>query len=522
MELYDYAEADKTELDPKRYEHIDENNKKSFLMNEGSSLQVLQSLHSIGMPRDVLSAEIENTDDPAVIEELKEKRKVVNGNMSPLNGYGPSELSPEQRIEEAKENLHTFLYHQDIDPVDVRMLRPERDYTTPLSVVNLDETSFEPDDTGILRSNKEGDLMYTYNPEIILAARPADCPLVYIEAETPNGIVTVLLHLAWKGVATGHVQHAKTALDELGIDWSTARVQITAGGHAETYTFDDFDDFDPNTAYPESAKMFVGVEEYISDTKKKKGKKVYRFGMDVAAEAYRQIMDLWKLDEYNVFADTTDTTSPESGYSSHSRAHKNYKVDGDNTRDLFLAKRERYPKQNPNNPAPAEVLADIKSIRVRYIDFDGELQTGTIEIHKDLAEDVKAFFEKAVELKFPIQHVVKSSDEQYQWDDDKLMADNATTAYNFRFIKGTKRPSQHGFARALDVNDALNPYVRYVNGEEVTDPEGAVYDPTVPGTLTADHELVLFMKSRGWTWGGDWTKEEHGVTDYQHFDKKAI
>ena len=180
------------------------------------------------------------------------------------------------------------------------------------------------------------------------------------------------------------------------------------------------------------------------------------------------------------------------------------------------------PKQNPRNPAPAEVLVDIESIQVQYVDFNGEQQIGTVEIHKYLADDVAAFFEKALELKFPIERVVLSSDEKYAWDDDKLMADNATTAYNFRLIKGTDRPSQHGLGRALDVNDALNPYIRYVNGEAVTDPEGAVYDPTVPGTLTADHPLVVFMKSRGWAWGGDWTKEEHGVTDYQHFDKKAI
>lgn len=180
------------------------------------------------------------------------------------------------------------------------------------------------------------------------------------------------------------------------------------------------------------------------------------------------------------------------------------------------------PKQNPQNPAPAEVLADIKSIQVRYVDFNGEQQIGTIEIHKDLADDVKAFFENAIELKFPIERVVLSSDEKYEWDDDKLMADNATTAYNYRLIKGTDRPSLHGLGRALDVNDALNPYVRYVNGEALTDPEGSTYDPTAPGTLTANHPLVAFLKERGWVWGGDWTEEEHGVTDYQHFDKKAI
>jgi hypothetical protein len=518
MESYGYAEADKTELNPKRYEQIDENNKRSFLVNEGSSLQVLQSLHSIGVSRDVLSAAIENTDDPAVVEKLKEKRMVVNGNMSPLNKLGPNDLTVEQRIEDAKKNVDDFLYKTDIDPADVRLLLPERDYETPLTVLNVDEVPLTHDDTGLLRPQTRADMMYTYNPEIIMAARPADCPIAYVTANTPDGEVTVLLHLATLGVAYGYVPQAKSLLDELAVDWSSVRVQLTPGGHAETYNYENFIQYNPAEKFPETNTLYVDVEE----TKNEEGKKAWNFNVDVAAEAYNQILKYWNVDGYQVFLDTTDTTSPESGYSSNSRAFKGYEVGGDNTRDIVLAGREKLPKQNPNNPAPAEVLADIKSIRVRYIDFEGEQQTGTIEIHKDLAEDVKAFFEKAVELKFPIQHVVKSSDEKYQWDDDKLMAGNATTAYNFRLIKGTDRPSQHGLGRALDVNDALNPYVRYVNDEALTDPEGSVYDPSVPGTLTADHPLVVFMKDRGWVWGGDWTEDEHGVTDYQHFDKKAI
>jgi len=341
MEFSKSAEGNDDKPQPDLYRRIDELNKQSFLLREGSSLQVIQSLHSIGPPRDVLTSELENADDPQTAEKLKEKRVVVNGNMSPLNGYGPSELSHEQRIDDAKKNLHTFLHGHDIDPANVRILRPERNYETPLGIVNLDDTTSNFDDTGILRPDKEGDLMYTYNPEIILAARPADCPIAYIEAETPNGRIAVLLHLAWMGVAVGYIPQAKKALDNLGVDWPTVRVQITAGGHAETYTFEDFDKFNPKTKFPEAATMFVDVQEYISNTEKNKGKTVYRFGMDAAAEVYRQVIATWDIDEYSVFADTTDTTAPESGYSSHSRSFKGYEVDGDNTRDLFLAKRVR-------------------------------------------------------------------------------------------------------------------------------------------------------------------------------------
>jgi hypothetical protein len=50
---------------------------------------------------------------------------------------------------------------------------------------------------------------------------------------------------------------------------------------------------------------------------------------------------------------------------------------------------------------------------------------------------------------------------------------------------------------------------------ELVRPEGAVYDPARPGTITGDSFIVKFLKERGWTWGGDWTS----LKDYQHFEK---
>jgi len=178
------------------------------------------------------------------------------------------------------------------------------------------------------------------------------------------------------------------------------------------------------------------------------------------------------------------------------------------------------PEQNPERPAPIEVLQNIDLLQVTHVDFNGEVKTGAIEIHKDLLVDVKLFFEEALKLGFPIERVVKSSDAKYKWDDDALIADNATSGFNYRFIKGTNRPSLHGLGRAFDVNDVLNPYIRYIDDTVTIDPPHAVYNPGVPGTLTADHPLVVLMKNRGWEWGGDWTSES-GRTDYQHFQKQA-
>lgn len=510
------------EIQSDRVEKINAANLKSFLVddNEGeTSHKVVQSLHSIGVDRKLLSPKYAQAFDRDVVKAAALiGRTEVNGNVSPLGGYGPKVYSPESRIEDAKENIHSFLYHADVDPADVRMLRPERDYTTPLSVINIDEIGLEPDDTGLSRpiADGAGDFLYSHNPDVVLAARPADCPIVFITAETPTGPAKVLLHLAWKGVAHGYVDQAKEALDGIEVDWDTVRIQVTPGGQAASFKFENFSDYNPLEAFPESASMFDGVTE----VGEKDGKPAYDFAIDLTPQVYEEITQKWDIDPYQIFVDTTDTTASNVGYSSHSRSFAGFEnIGSENSRDLvMLIPPFRFPEQNPDKPAPIEVLENIKPIRVRYVDFKGELQTATIEVHKDLAEDVKGFFEEAVKLEFPIQHVVKSSDEAYGWDDDKLMADNATTAFNYRLIKGTEKPSLHGLGRALDVNDALNPYVRYVDGGSETDPPGSIYDPQIPGTLTADHPLVTFMKKRGWEWGGDWTPES-GRTDYQHFQK---
>lgn len=175
--------------------------------------------------------------------------------------------------------------------------------------------------------------------------------------------------------------------------------------------------------------------------------------------------------------------------------------------------------QNPNQPAPLEIRQAIVPVSVSFFDFEGKEHQGVIEIQKEVSLDVRLFFHVAHKLMFPIERVVKSSDAEFQWNDDALMAANASSGYNYRLVKGTDRPSLHGLGRAFDINTRLNPYIRYnSDGSTSIDPLGAEYEPSVPGTLTAKHELVKLMRHHGWTWGGDWTPES-GRVDYQHFEK---
>ena len=159
-----------------------------------------------------------------------------------------------------------------------------------------------------------------------------------------------------------------------------------------------------------------------------------------------------------------------------------------------------------------EIPDDIKStltlVTVSYFSFERLLCEGQLVLHHEVAEEVQHIFQKLAEIQFPIKQIVPVV--AYGWDDDASMADNNTSAFNYRLIFGKNELSNHSRGLAIDINPAQNPYVRL---DGVVVPPGAVYDLNQPGTIT--NEVVSIFKSRGWRWGGDWVEHK----DWQHFDK---
>jgi len=179
---------------------------------------------------------------------------------------------------------------------------------------------------------------------------------------------------------------------------------------------------------------------------------------------------------------------------------------------------------NPANPAPPEVVAQLVSLNVAYHDFEGRQRQGIVEVNRELEGDVITFFKYAYYMNFPIREVAVSSDPRFQWDDNKLMASDITSCFNYRTIAGTNRPSQHGLGRACDFNPRENPYITLDDqGNPVVAPAGALWKPGEPGTLFAANPLIQLMDARGWTWGGTWTLQDTdgAVIDYQHLQKRA-
>ncbi len=177
--------------------------------------------------------------------------------------------------------------------------------------------------------------------------------------------------------------------------------------------------------------------------------------------------------------------------------------------------------QNPDMEAPNDVLEQLESRDIRYYGFDGNIHQGQIVMHREAIADVVLFFEQALLLCFPITSVIPIADTKYMWNDEVSCDDNNSSGYNFRYIAGTTRMSNHARGLAFDINPLQNPYIKYdEHAHELwRAPKRATYDESLSGTLTALHPLVILLQSKGWIWGGAWKKEE-GVVDYQHFEKK--
>jgi len=158
---------------------------------------------------------------------------------------------------------------------------------------------------------------------------------------------------------------------------------------------------------------------------------------------------------------------------------------------------------------PEEIKKDLKLISVEYFSFDDKIHRGQILIHKDLANDVIEIFKVIKEKKFPIGKVIPII--KYNWSDENSMTDNNTSAFNYRYVKGTSQLSSHALGRAIDINPKLNPQIKGEN----TIPANSKYDVTITGTITANSFIVKEFNKRGWQWGGFWKRNK----DYQHFEK---
>lgn len=157
----------------------------------------------------------------------------------------------------------------------------------------------------------------------------------------------------------------------------------------------------------------------------------------------------------------------------------------------------------------------LRYLRVLHMDIDGNTRIGELVVNESIADDVKTIFYKLYLHGYPIEKMVLV--DEYDADDNASMADNNSSAFNYRVVEGTTHLSKHSLGLAIDINPRYNPYIHTLNGQTVCSPKnGSEYaDRTkdFPYKIdTEDYAYKLFLEY-GFSWGGSWNSSK----DYQHF-----
>ena len=156
-------------------------------------------------------------------------------------------------------------------------------------------------------------------------------------------------------------------------------------------------------------------------------------------------------------------------------------------------------------------IGHLRLITLRYWGFDGETHKGNLVVARGAARRVVRVFHALFDRRYPIRRMRLI--ENFAADDHKSMAADNTSAFNGRYVSGTRRWSMHAYGIAIDINPVENPYV---SGGYVSPPAGRAYaDRSLRrrGMIHAGGKVVQIFAAIGWEWGGSWRP----ARDYQHF-----
>jgi len=162
----------------------------------------------------------------------------------------------------------------------------------------------------------------------------------------------------------------------------------------------------------------------------------------------------------------------------------------------------------PGCPVP---LRDLRLLTLSHRRFDGTSRVGRLIVHESAARDLVGVFRKLYRAGFPIRRMVPV--DAYGGSDFRSIEADNTSAFNCRYVEGTRRWSEHAYGRAIDVNPIENPYV---SGGSTSHRASVSYvdrSRRRPGMAYEGGALVRAFDAIGWGWGGRWTT----VQDYQHF-----
>lgn len=170
---------------------------------------------------------------------------------------------------------------------------------------------------------------------------------------------------------------------------------------------------------------------------------------------------------------------------------------------------------NSHRPGCPVPLADLRHLRLTFVDFEGRVRKGSMVVHKDVAGDVVGVFRAIYRARFPLK-AMRLID-AYGGDDNRSMAANNTSGYNCRRVDGSDNLSDHAYGRAIDINPVQNPYVTDGRtlpqaGRDFVAVARDAGAAAPRGVIKQDDAVTRAFDRVGWTWGGLWNDP-----DFQHF-----
>jgi len=165
-------------------------------------------------------------------------------------------------------------------------------------------------------------------------------------------------------------------------------------------------------------------------------------------------------------------------------------------------------------------LEELRYVRVPYLGFDGKTHRGELVVHKEVAKEVAAIFERLYDIGYPIRQMRLISD--FGGSDWKSIEADNTSAFNCRSATGSGKWSRHAYGKAIDINPLENPYI--ARSGRIAHKASYAYAartkasglPYAAAVITPGDAVVRLFEKYGWKWGGAWRR----VKDYQHFYKE--
>ena len=176
---------------------------------------------------------------------------------------------------------------------------------------------------------------------------------------------------------------------------------------------------------------------------------------------------------------------------------------------VIIDSRLTFREATAGTKAPKSILDELVLIDVLYKSTDRRLHQGQILTNKKIENDIRNMFAFMLENDFVVEKAIPIV--HYNWNDSLSMDDNNTYSFCYRNVSYSK----HARGMAIDINPRFNP-LRWKNADRPHQPEGAVPDTTVNGTLYPGHIVAEEFVRLGFRWGHTFSK----YYDDHHFEKR--